>query len=262
MEVFSLADSGKAMDPLRSQIARLIEVVGTPRFETEMFQAARAATNCDHMTAYAISGNAPPRLLLAANTGPAPVARSLAKKYVSQYWKLDPTNKAVSACNGRSDIAVRIFPEEDIDDQSYRYECFTAVQMMERFTLVRHHGTDAFRIHFLSSCRNGRFTPSDVNHIVSSADLLVSLLKKHDATGTSASEESTPQLFLNRLRLVEPSIPDREAQVCTAIMLGMTSEAIALKLGISVNTVLTYRKRAYGRLNISCQNELMRLVLS
>ena len=45
-------------------------------------------------------------------------------------------------------------------------------------------------------------------------------------------------------------------------MLGMTSEAIGLKLGISVNTVLTYRKRAYGRLRISCQNELMRLVLS
>jgi DNA-binding CsgD family transcriptional regulator len=45
-------------------------------------------------------------------------------------------------------------------------------------------------------------------------------------------------------------------------MLGMTSEAIGLKLGISVNTVLTYRKRAYGRLNISCQNELMRLILS
>ena len=61
------------------------------------------------------------------------------------------------------------------------------------------------------------------------------------------------------LRLLK--MPEREAEVCTAIMLGMTSEAIAIKLGISVNTILTYRKRAYGRLNISCQNELMRLIL-
>ena len=38
--------------------------------------------------------------------------------------------------------------------------------------------------------------------------------------------------------------------------------AIALHLGISVNTVLTYRKRAYGRLKISCQNELLRLILN
>ena len=85
----------------------------------------------------------------------------------------------------------------------------------------------------------------------------MSLVVKNDA----ASEAMLPRTFTNRLRLIAPNIPQREAEVCTAIMLGMTSEAIALKLGISVNTVLTYRKRAYNRLNISCQNELMRLIL-
>ena len=69
------------------------------------------------------------------------------------------------------------------------------------------------------------------------------------------------ELFRTKLKLISPKMPSREAEVCTAIMLGMTSEAIAIELGISVNTVLTYRKRAYGRLNISCQNELMRLIL-
>ncbi len=57
-------------------------------------------------------------------------------------------------------------------------------------------------------------------------------------------------------------MPLRETEVCAAIVQGMTSEAIALKLGISVNTVLTYRKRAYMRLGISCQNELLRFILS
>lgn len=39
-------------------------------------------------------------------------------------------------------------------------------------------------------------------------------------------------------------------------------EAIALTLGIRRNTVLTYRKRAYARLGISSQNELVRLIYS
>ena len=39
-------------------------------------------------------------------------------------------------------------------------------------------------------------------------------------------------------------------------------EAIASKLGIRLNTILTYRKRAYARLNISSQLELLRLVFS
>ena len=42
----------------------------------------------------------------------------------------------------------------------------------------------------------------------------------------------------------------------------MSSEAIALTLGISVNTVLTYRKRAYTRLGICSQNELVRFIYS
>jgi DNA-binding CsgD family transcriptional regulator len=42
---------------------------------------------------------------------------------------------------------------------------------------------------------------------------------------------------------------------------GLTSERIALKLGVSLNTVLTYRKRAYFRLRISSQNDLLRLML-
>jgi len=34
-----------------------------------------------------------------------------------------------------------------------------------------------------------------------------------------------------------------------------------LSLGLSINTVLTYRKRAYSRLGISTQNELVRLLI-
>jgi DNA-binding CsgD family transcriptional regulator len=41
----------------------------------------------------------------------------------------------------------------------------------------------------------------------------------------------------------------------------MSSEGIGLDMGISINTVRTYRKRAYARLGICSQNELMRLVL-
>jgi len=56
-------------------------------------------------------------------------------------------------------------------------------------------------------------------------------------------------------------LSDRERQVCALIALGVTSEGIGLRLAIGLNTVLTYRKRAYARLGISSQNELMRRVM-
>jgi DNA-binding CsgD family transcriptional regulator len=64
-----------------------------------------------------------------------------------------------------------------------------------------------------------------------------------------------------RLRSVAPLLSPREVEVCIRIMLGVTSEGIGIDLGISRNTVLTYRKRAYARLNISSQNQLFRLVM-
>jgi DNA-binding CsgD family transcriptional regulator len=45
------------------------------------------------------------------------------------------------------------------------------------------------------------------------------------------------------------------------ILQGLSSEAIAGRLAISLNSVLTYRRRAYQRLGITSQNELFSLVM-
>ena len=63
MELLSYADAARAHDPVRVHIKRLIEVVGTPRFESEFIKAMSEATRSEHVTAYAFSPDAPPRLL-------------------------------------------------------------------------------------------------------------------------------------------------------------------------------------------------------
>jgi DNA-binding CsgD family transcriptional regulator len=261
MEVLSLADASKNNDPLRASLGRLIEVVGTSRFETELFDAARSAINCEHISAFVASAALQPRVLISAATDAMPIPRAVAETYFTRYWDMDPVNRALPACRRDKDIAWRIIPEDDIPDDHYRQECYTDYQLTDRISLLRNNGSETYRINFYTGGRYGRFADSDINHMMCSADILMALLVKHDAAGTEASEALLPHHFLRRLRLVAPKMPEREVEVCTAIMLGMTSEAIAMKLGISVNTVLTYRKRAYSRLNISCQNELMRLIL-
>lgn len=54
----------------------------------------------------------------------------------------------------------------------------------------------------------------------------------------------------------------REREVCAGILSGLTSNGIALALGVSRNTVLTLRRRAYARLGIASQAELVRLAIS
>jgi len=86
-----------------------------------------------------------------------------------------------------------------------------------------------------------------------------------ESTGDTAPAAGVHGGFLNnsrqRLKTVAPELSPREIEVCIRIMLGVTSEGIGIDLGISRNTVLTYRKRAYARLNISSQNQLFRLLM-
>jgi DNA-binding CsgD family transcriptional regulator len=53
------------------------------------------------------------------------------------------------------------------------------------------------------------------------------------------------------------SLAERERSVCSGIVDGFISEAIAL--GISINSVLSYRKRAYSKLGNTSSNELFAL---
>ncbi|MFI5011670.1 MAG: helix-turn-helix transcriptional regulator [Hyphomicrobiales bacterium] len=259
MELHSFVQAPSSSDRLRSHIGRLIELVGSQRFEPEMFKVVREVTGCEHLTAFAAGGTVPPRVLIASNAGP-PVARTLARKYVASFWRLDPANCVDLSDGDVAGAALRICPS-DIDDASYRYQCYTSVRLQDRFTVMQRRGRETFRINFYQAARGRRISNWAIDNVMKSADLLIALLAKHDVAASPASGRLGPELFQERLSLLEPTMPMRETQVCAAIMLGMTSEAIALSLGISLNTVLTYRKRAYARLGISSQNELVHLVL-
>jgi DNA-binding CsgD family transcriptional regulator len=261
VEVYDLAGAGVQQDSIRVSIGRLIELVGTAKFERELFRVAHETTRCQHLTAFAARTNASPRVLYAANVGPLPVARNVAQKYVDKYWALDPARRLDKPqSTGPRNTAMRIV-SNDIYDGSYRQECYTSVKLLDRFTVLQQRNHETVCLNFYRGVRSGPFGGSEVDRIVGMADLLISLVMKQE-TSLPDRERDLTGTFVDRLRLLDPSLPPREAEVCGAIAGGMTSEAIALTLGISINTVLTYRKRAYLRLGISSQNELLRLVLN
>ena len=260
MEAYDLSGGAKP-DSMRFGIGRLIELVGTPKFEDEVFHSASEATRCEHLTAFATRSSVGPRVLYAANAGPSPIAKKVARKYMDNYWAMDPARRVDTTRPKRQGTgAVRIV-SNDISDGAYRDECYTSVKLIDRFTIIQRRNHETVYLNFYRGVRSGPFGGADIDRIVNSADLLISLIIKQEIS-LPDQEEHKASTFVERLCLLNPSLPPREAEICGAIARGMTSEAIALTLGISINTVLTYRKRAYLRLGVSSQNELLRLVLA
>jgi DNA-binding CsgD family transcriptional regulator len=64
-----------------------------------------------------------------------------------------------------------------------------------------------------------------------------------------------------RLKAACPILSGRERSVCARTVAGVTAEGIAIDLGIKQSSVLTYRRRAYERLNISTAHQLSAMLL-
>jgi LuxR family transcriptional regulator, activator of tox operons len=261
METYSLEPARAAANPFKRRVGDLIANVGLPDFETSFFEMANEATACEHLTAFGSSGRSPARLVFAFNCGAKPVARTIADKYLKHYWDHDPANLI---CSGneteRPDLAVRVY-SDDIDHEGYRSDCYSSAHLIDRLSIIRRRKGETIRLNLYRNAQRGRFSAGEIASVLDNADLVFALLTKHDAERPVIAETDRLRTAGLRLTQLAPRLTAREREVCLGIIEGRSSEAMALALGISINTVLTYRKRAYARLGISSHNELMRLVL-
>ncbi len=241
-----------------AQLSGLIETIGTASFEPTLVNFTRQTIGCDHVTAFAHSARSAPRVLLAVNAGAQPLARLMAKKYLSNYWQMDPANCIdLRQMRLSSTLTVRLSSDE-IPHDDYHFDCYASANLVERFSILRAQNDEIVRLNFYRGSAVGKFRAADTQMFDSSAELLLALILKHNEI-LDQEPVTRPQCdtaINSRLQL-----PRREAEVCNYISKGLSSRAIADQLGISVNTVLTYRKRIYTRLGINSQNELLRLML-
>jgi len=242
------------------EVAALIDHIGRPVFAASLFKSTFGWVRADHLTAFVFEPGCAPRTIFAENAGTVPVAREVAELYCRDYWRHDLANQTLHASSETDEIrtcAVHTAASE-IAHTEYRRCCYTAISLDSRVSLSEQRDGQTIRINFYRT-RNNAFSNADVEQIIDSAHLLLALVRRHAA---HISPKTSLEHYYERLCIVAPSLTRREAEVCAGIIGGLTSEGIALELGIRLNTVLTHKKRAYSRLEISSQNQLLRLILN
>jgi LuxR family transcriptional regulator, activator of tox operons len=128
------------------------------------------------------------------------------------------------------------------------------------------------RIYGLSLIRTaarGRFTDAELNCIRAVAGTWLSLVATHERIlRVERRKDPAPVLLRSvdeiedTLRTILPSLTKREAQVCARILRGMSTPGMAIDLAVCEESVATYRKRAYRRLEIGSRFELIRLFIT
>lgn len=260
MQVLALNAGLSAPPCLMRAIPDVIESVGHPEFASSLFGLARRFAGAEHLTAFLSTPAGQPRTVLAENVGPTDLAQSISQRYLARFWGMDPANEIMIDDHAGTHSWALHLRASDISNVAYRSECYHSAGLVERFSLVQKRAQGTLRVNFYLG-RKETFGEGLIEKLTECAPLLMASLWRHQEATATVEGPCIARTFRERLQKVAPSLSARELDVCSLVATGVTSEGISLELGVGVNTVLTYRKRAYSRLRISSQNELMRMLM-
>ncbi len=247
-----------ASAPSEITLAHLVDCIGSDRFGPALASYLHSLCGADHFAAFRL-GRDELREVAACCVQPERTARDRVESYVKQgLWKHDPAMTEAQRCvEGPAPTIIHV----DFSDHGYadlRPRVYPHVR--DRILLCGRSASGAFGLSVLRADPHSPFAHEAIEKLGHAAELLVAMLAKHadvSETRPNVANALTALPEIERCIVGMSDLPRREAEVCARILYGLSSVGIALDLSVSEETVKTYRKRAYQRLNIGSERELL-----
>lgn len=183
------------------------------------------------------------------------------RRFVARDYTVDPSLATAKSRSQQSACVIKI-DSKDIDDQEYRSN-FKNTHVHERLSFFLEVGSNLYQLNVFSKFGKRPFSPADMNKFAGLASFVIATAIKHE-TIRKLTSGAPRHLELDEiedlLRRSSSNLSEREIQVCARVIAGMTIDRTARDLTIKRTSVVTYRQRAYEKLNISRQNELIALL--
>lgn len=245
------------------KVEKIVAALGTEDFSGAMLEALHGLSWVDHYALIRFDGLQNARLVASASCQGFRIDPTVQEEYIGHFHRLDP-NRALFAGAAESVPRVGRLQRHGVPDAGYRCQCYDRPGLVDRLSIVAAGSSAWYSLNLFRSRASREFSPGEEASIRGAAALLAALTIKHDAIVAPAPQVNLHDRLVQmggRLRALAPHLAPREIAVAVRILAGLTSEGIAIDLGVSVNSVLTYRKRIYAKLGISSQNELFSLCL-
>lgn len=236
--------------------ARVIPAIGRPEFPSLLLSVYRDLAGCELCSAFSWESGRGPKLLLAAGEHPrvSGFAHSASRAYTQRYWRSDTT-----LVHGRPGLSFVRMKATDICDTDYRRDCYQSGGIRERLTLF----DAAFPAVSVSGYRSDSHAPTAAlidEWMADAGPTLVAAVRRHHELLELAQQTVlSPSLDAVIEWARECGLSTREAQVAAGLTLGQTQAEIAGYVGLSVNSVVTYRRRAYQKLKVADRRALQAL---
>lgn len=245
-----------------ADLSDVVEAVGSPRFGEELLNYLRVLSGADHCAVFLLEKDSVSEIATGSWDRSETAHRQAFLYATQQHWRKDPM---ICEARGRvqqgraSILRMRV---DQLFDGELRHLIYPKVR--ERIMICGRRADAVFGLSILRTENLGVFSDDAVGRLAAVADLLVALLAKH---AVMLLQYPRPEESLASLEDIEccmvamSDLPRREMEVCARIVYGLSAAGIAVELGIASESVKTYRSRAYRRLSVGCERELLKWYL-
>ncbi|HEY4204836.1 MAG TPA: helix-turn-helix transcriptional regulator [Xanthobacteraceae bacterium] len=252
--------ASNAADGLDQAILR----VGDAAFPEALMAHLRRIAAVDHCMVFAFTNDRNAQCLV--DVGNIANGNDLGEAYAGHFHANDPNKEMMFGRDGGRDPIRMPFVPRGMYRRNYRKLFFDDAGIVDKYAAALWHDGVCIYTNFYRITASGRYSEQQVTALHRASPVLAATIARHCQLSLMAKTPE-PQDVGGLLRQTFSKAPlssltARERDVCANILLGFSSEAIAGELDISLNSVLTYRRRAYQRLGITSQNELFSIVMT
>lgn len=191
----------------------------------------------------------PPPVLVAAASHQGDAAARAGQRYLrGQHYRLDDNLRALPALAGR--MAFSQLQAAQLPRSAWRNDCYDDVGLAGRLSLLVPAAGQWIVLNAYRPHRCAVSLDTAAHRLREQAPALAAALRRHLALSATVAAAPDPLALLSA----------RERQVVEAILDGRSAKECGRRLGLSPTSVATYRQRAYQKLGVRRQIELLRLV--
>ena len=257
------------MDPMpnsaEGQLADTLRKLGKPGFETALQGVLRRVAMPDNLLILAYHDSGPPQLLYRQTDLPRVFAQ-LEATYLAGAYMLDPFYEMHLSRVAPGAYRLRDVAPDAFHRSRYFIEYYDATTLIDEITFVAYPvGGVSINLCIGRDASSGQpFSMRQTEACHRIAPIICALAEAHwtDLKGTLGPADDLGAALARSLKAIHSiHLSPRQAAVALLILRGHSTVSIALRLGLSAQTIKVFRKQLYNRCKLSSQAELFAMML-
>jgi DNA-binding CsgD family transcriptional regulator len=241
-------------------LSGLIEAIGTNSFYQHLQERLATLCGVDYFAIMRVDDGGPRQAGAFGCDGPQFVSRQIAIYLEQEYWRVDPSYHMAERCRRANEPTIVRLSRMALPRGEFRDNFSRDSGIHEEMWICGGPGRDVM-LNVLRSERNGTFSRRGIGLLAGAARTLLSIIARHERMTRGECDLLKALTSLDEVerRIARAPIrfSKREVEVCARILYGLSTVGVAADLNLSEPTVATYRKRAYARLKVGSQRELL-----